>query len=59
MESISPLRKTASVDITSHGVETARYNSLLHLDLGEEYSVHASGNKLILYDFKHNKVLVD
>ena len=59
MESPNLLKKTASVDITTHGVETARYNSLLHLDLDDEYSLHASGNRLILYDFKSNKVLVD
>ena len=52
MESVSIFKKTPSVDITTHGVETARYNSLMHLEIDEEYSLHASGNKLILYDFK-------
>ncbi len=59
MESISPLRKTPSIDVTSHGVETARYNSLLHLTLDQEYTVFASGNRLVLFDFKSNTVLID
>ncbi len=33
MESANTLKKVPSIDVTSHGIETARYNSLLHLDL--------------------------
>ena len=33
MESATALKKVPSIEVTSHGIETARYNSLLHLDL--------------------------
>ena len=45
---LSPL-----ISVTSHGVETARYNSLLSFSLDEskEFALYTCGNRLILYDF--------
>ena len=60
MESISPLKKSPSIEVTSHGIETARYNSLLHLTLqDDEYALIAAGNRLVLFAFKTNKVVID
>jgi hypothetical protein len=47
--------------VTSHGVETARYNSLLHYQHQgtEEYAVFSCGNRLILFDYTLNQTLID
>lgn len=39
------------IEIQSHGIETARYNSMIHLFLNEnEYAVYTCGNRLILLE---------
>jgi len=66
METLELLKKTSSItspkiEVTSHGVETARYNSLLHYHHQgiDEYAVFACGNRLILFDFTLNETIID
>ena len=49
------------IDVTSHGVETARYNSLLHYhhEGVDEYAVFTCGNRLIMFDFTLNETVID
>lgn len=66
MESAQLLQKVSSVtspkiDVTSHGIETARYNSMMHFEVDGkgEFSIFACGNRLIMFDFKSNTILID
>jgi hypothetical protein len=48
--------------VTSYGIETARYNSLIHYEMkgkGEEMALLACGNRLVLFDFQRDQVLID
>ena len=49
------------IHVTSHGVETARYNSLLHFhhEGQDKYAVFTCGNRLILFDFTLNVTVID
>ena len=45
--------KTPLINISSHGVETARYNSLLHLPNmhhEHEFALYSCGNRLVLFN---------
>jgi len=53
-------RKQPLIKVTSHGVETARYNSLLSKDFGgRECAVYANGNRLVAFDIESQETLID
>lgn len=49
------------VDITSFGIETCRYNSLIILrhERQEDLALYANGNRLVLYDLDSKRIVLD
>lgn len=49
------------VQVTSNGIETARYNSLLHLESmeGGDFALYACGNRLVLYNAETKRTVLD
>ena len=46
--------------MTSHGIETARYTSLVRCDFnGREYALYANGNRLVALDIETEETAVD
>ena len=57
---MEPIRKAPLIKVTSHGIETARYNSLVRYEVGgKEYALYANGNRLVALDIETEETVVD
>ncbi len=54
------LTKEKSLNVITHGVETARYNSIIKVEHKEkEFALYACGGRVILLDIDSNEVTLD